>query len=257
MQPVIYDINLNSLSGSEIRNIHRQVMRETVVVFKNQKLQPDDEYGICSAVGEIEDSDDPRYENIRVHKGIIRVTGKKDDKGRPGLFGHKSVLDWHANSPSNPDRKPFIWIHGVSNTKGSRTSWINMIEAYNDLSDKMKLRVERENVICGYQSGKYSTTDYFHEHVNYANPQPLVYTNEEGQKGLFFPFLQILDGIDKELYDELVEHVLQEKYMYHHDWEDGDVVISEQWLSIHKRWPFENMEERIVHRIAYDHSKLY
>jgi alpha-ketoglutarate-dependent taurine dioxygenase len=50
----------------------------------------------------------------------------------------------------------------------------------------------------------------------------------------------------------LIDHVLQEKYLYHHDWQDGDVVIAEQWLGIHKRWRFEGMSNRILHRITFD-----
>ena len=56
---------------------------------------------------------------------------------------------------------------------------------------------------------------------------------------------------------ELIDHVLKDEFAYHHDWEDGDIVISEQWLSIHKRWDFEGMEDRILHRIAFDYSNLY
>ena len=36
----------------------------------------------------------------------------------------------------------------------------------------------------------------------------------------------------------------------------GDIVLSEQWLSIHKRHEFNNMKERVLHRIAFDYSKL-
>ena len=52
------------------------------------------------------------------------------------------------------------------------------------------------------------------------------------------------------------QHAEQEKYTYHHDWEDGDIVISEQWLSIHKRWPFEDMKNRLLHRIAFGYENL-
>jgi alpha-ketoglutarate-dependent taurine dioxygenase len=60
----------------------------------------------------------------------------------------------------------------------------------------------------------------------------------------------------KEIHEYLVNHVKQEKFMYHHDWKDGDVVISEQWLSVHKRWPFKKMDKRVLHRIAFDYSKI-
>ena len=54
----------------------------------------------------------------------------------------------------------------------------------------------------------------------------------------------------------LIEHVTQPQFIYDHHWKDGDVVISEQWLSIHKRWAFDDMEKRMLHRIAFDYGKL-
>ena len=74
----------------------------------------------------------------------------------------------------------------------------------------------------------------------------------------YIQFLQIhqILGLDKDSSDKLIaklrNHVEQEKYMYHHDWEDGDLVLSEQWLGIHKRWPFEDMPIRLLHRAAVD-----
>ena len=65
----------------------------------------------------------------------------------------------------------------------------------------------------------------------------------------------VMDGLM--YYSEMAYHVLKDEFAYHHDWEDGDIVISEQWLSIHKRWDFEGMEDRILHRIAFDYSNLY
>ena len=56
--------------------------------------------------------------------------------------------------------------------------------------------------------------------------------------------------------EKLKSHVLKDKYRYDHDWDDGDIVLSEQWLSIHKRWQFENMKQRVLHRIAFDYSKV-
>ena len=78
----------------------------------------------------------------------------------------------------------------------------------------------------------------------------LVYINEYGQKGLYFPFLQIIEGIPDDLFNYLKNHILQDKYRYDHHWEDGDLVVSEQWLTIHKRHAFDKMNERLMNRIA-------
>jgi taurine dioxygenase len=56
--------------------------------------------------------------------------------------------------------------------------------------------------------------------------------------------------------DWLIEHVQQDKYRYDHHWKDGDVVISEQWLTIHKRHEFDNMSNRVLHRIAFDYEQF-
>ena len=127
----------------------------------------------------------------------------------------------------------------------------------------MKDKIKDIKIYCGYQRGKYSNSSFFVDHVNDENPINLVQINKEGKKGLYFPFLQIFgfEGYDdatfNQIMDELTAHVLQEKYAYHHDWDDGDVVVSEQWLSIHKRWEFDHMDERVLHRIAFDYSKVY
>lgn len=262
---VFINENLNDLSDQEIIEVGKLVVKNMVVVFKNQKLTPEQELNFCSKIGKYQyyPPDVERIKHIRVNDGILRVTGKKNEYGEEGLFGHKAALDWHANQPSNKQRSPLIWLYGVEGTKGSRTSWINNIRSYEDLPSDIKEKINNIKVYCGYKVGSYSNSRFFIEHIDKDNPVNLVQINKEGNKGLFFPFLQIF-GFEnyeekefKEIMNLLTDHILQEKYVYHHDWEDGDIVISEQWLSIHKRWPFEDMANRVLHRIAFDYSKIY
>lgn len=265
-----FDDDLRYVSTERAHEIARECVKSTVAVFKNQNLTPNDETTFCGKIGnwpKAKDADPAQLErakNIILPEGdgILRVTGKKNENGKPGLFGHVDDLDWHANQPSNPNRMPLIWLYGAEGTKGSRTSWINMIDAYNDLDQDTKDLIKDINVYCGYKQGNYSNSEYFNDHVNKNLPQSLVKTNAAGETGLFFPFLQIfefeghINSRFDEIMDMLKQHVLNEKYVYHHDWEDGDVVISEQWLSIHKRWKFEHMDTRILHRISFDYAHV-
>jgi alpha-ketoglutarate-dependent taurine dioxygenase len=255
-QPLTITDRLKDMSDDEIKDAFRRCVEETVVVFKDQDLSPEDELRVCSVVGNIQPTLAERSKDISEIQGIIRVTGQKNERGQPGLFGHKSALDWHANQPSNEERHPLIWLYGVQGTKGSRTSYINMIDAYNDLDEKLKFMADYVYFYCGYKKGTYSESEFHKEHVSDVK-RKLVHTNEAIKTGLFFPYLQIMEWHGPDIKEELIEHVMQDKYTYHHDWDDGDVVIAEQWLGIHKRWPFEKMEERILHRIALDHSCLY
>ena len=214
---IFIDEDVRTLSDDEIKEVVRLTVSNMVVVFKKQTLTTEDQIRICSVMGKVQRTESERSKHISLTDGILRVTGQKDQYGKEGLFGHKHALDWHANQPSNKERKPLIWLYGAEGTVGSRTSWINNIISYEDLSDEMKERLKGIRVICGYRKGSYSDSEYFNEHLNRDNPIDLVQTNQEGKVGLFFPFLQIFEfeGKTQDEFDELMSilrnHVLQEK----------------------------------------------
>jgi len=251
----INDCDLKTLTEKDAQQIGKMVISNLVVVIKKQKLSEQDELDFCSKIGEYQKSASERAKHIHLSNGILRVTGKKNEHGEEGLFGHTSALDWHANQASNENRMPLVWLYGVEGTKGSRTSWINNKLAYDNLSQDIKDKIKNKKITLGFKSGKYSPSKFFKEHHHTNKPFNLVHTNDAGLTGLYFPFLQIFGGLDEELFQTLKNHVLQEQFVYHHDWDDGDVIISEQWLSIHKRWKFDKMDQRVLHRIALNYSK--
>ena len=262
---IYIDEDIKLLNEYQAHQVAKMIVNNMVVVFRNQDINPEEELKFCSMIGEYQyyPPNVDRIKHIRVNEGILRVTAQKNEYGEEGLFGHKAALDWHANQASNLERKPLIWLYSKQGSKGSRTSWLNNILSYEGLPDDLKDQIKNIKVYCGYKSGSYSTSNFFKEHIDRTNPIPLVQVNKEGRKGLFFPFLQIFgfenysDQEFESMMDILKQHVLKEQYIYHHDWADNDIVISEQWLSIHKRWDFKSMETRVLHRIAFDYSKVY
>ena len=266
---VIEDLDLKQATSEQTHEIGKLLASNTVVVIRNQNLSVQDQINFCSKIGKLE-----TWENRDVlgldgylikdsDYKVIRVTGELDEHGRPGLFGHVSDLDWHANNTANPWRDPIVWLYGVKGTEGSRTSWINNILSYEDLDNDTKESIKDIKMINGYKQGAYSETSFGKAvDVNPHYKPNIVHTNVAGKTGLFFPFLQIheIDGMNEDesrkFIEKLRDHILNEKYMYHHDWQDGDVVIAEQWLGIHKRWKFEKIESRVLHRICLDFSKI-
>lgn len=271
---ILNDFDLLTATDDDINQIAGWLATNTLVVIKNQShLTAMDEANICKRFGELEDltplKDIVPFKNVIVPDTnclVVRVTGELDEHGEPGLFGHVDDLDWHCNQPAVPHRKPLVWLSGVKGTAGSRTSWTNNINAYNDLSNEWKDRIKDLKMVCGWKKGTYSEFDFgkasgVTENFNEHYTPSLVHTNNANKTGLFFPFLQFKNfvGLTEQESIDLVEplknHVLQEKYIYHHDWQDGDVVIAEQWLGIHKRWKFDDMANRVLHRITFDFSK--
>ena len=70
-----------------------------------------------------------------------------------------------------------------------------------------------------------------------------------GKEGLYFPWAVIrgFTGLgvkeQKDLYHHLKEHTLNEKYVYAHEWQNNDIILSDQHHSLHKRDAYEGDRE--------------
>jgi alpha-ketoglutarate-dependent taurine dioxygenase len=264
---MLRDFDFKTATQDDINQIAKLIANNTVVVARNQFLTIEDEVRIAKLFKEPQRFDPENSESSERHttgceiensEGLfLRVTGEKNEHGLPGIAAHKSEMIWHCNDPGAEYRKPIVWLYGVRGTEGSRTTWNNNILSYQDLDDAVKNQIDAyhlEVVLESALDGDNPDLDY--EISNY-NPT-LVRRNIAGKKGLFFPFLQVIKikeisyELSKELTNWLGPYTVQEKYCYHHDWNNGDVVISEQNLGIHKRWRFENIENRLLHRGAFD-----
>jgi len=263
--------DIKNLTLEQLYEVAKLCNKHYVVVFKNQNLTIEDQQKITSSIGEVKwhhGDNEAETERILIAPGIIRVTGELNEKGEQGLFGHEEELKWHTHHvhDKNIHRFPYVWLYSVKGSKGSKTSWINQEMAYNDLTLEMKEKLDKIVYATGGSTDQFSKMllDSTKFPVDFDRPTKLVHTNIEGKKGLFFPFNQVhsvFEGVTQKEWEELktflIDHCTQEKYIYHHNWEDNDLVISEQWLSIHKRWSFDGMKERLLHRIAFDYNNVY
>lgn len=262
---IVNNFDLRHSTQEDINHIARLIASNTCVVFKNQSLTIADQLKVINMFKDPEPVHKPTDEyfndfvadiNEDPDGVICRVTAELRD-GKVGLAAMTGELIWHCNHTHRPDRRPIVWLYGVRGTKGSRTSWNNTILAYAALDDETKDKLS--GLKCIYTGG--STLDENHDAPSIIEENwtpPLVHTNIANKTGMYFSPLQMdrFVGMTKEetatIADPLFAHVTQEQFLYHHDWEDGDLVLSEQWLGIHKRWPFEDMPIRLLHRAAVD-----
>jgi alpha-ketoglutarate-dependent taurine dioxygenase len=265
------DIDLKKCTQQDVNDIAKLIASNTCVVFKNQSLTIDDELKFLNMFKDptpMVGPNDPMFKDwvSDIEKdptGVLcRVTAEERD-GAVGMAFWHDEFDWHCNDPETPNRCPIVYLHGIKGTTGSRTSWNNNILAYHDLDDGIKTRVANLHSIYGNIS---ATHAYEHSGVKYNTEwtPPFVQQTMTGQTGMYYSplqfgkFLELSQHKSDELKNLLHTHVLNEKYLYHHDWQDGDIVISDQWNGVHKRWPFDHMDQRVLHRgMCYYPDQVY
>ena len=162
---------------------------------------------------------------------------------------------------------PVVWMYAVTGTVGSRTSFINNILTYEDLQKEdleFFNQIKDLKLVCGFEKGRYTEIS-MNEEDRSINPHftpNLVHTNDGRRTGFYCSPNQIFyfDGMTEEeslpILEKLRSFIFQEKYMYHHDWQNNDLLLSEQWLNIHKRWKFEDIKNRLLHRICFDFANI-
>jgi alpha-ketoglutarate-dependent taurine dioxygenase len=258
---ILDDVDFKTITQDDVNHIARLISTNTLVIARKQFLSIADEVRVVKMFKDpfAFDPNDPEREGYKDaivpdSEGLlIRVTGAKDENGNPGFAGDDDELKWHCNDSTRSQRRSIVWLSGEHGTVGSRTTWNNNILSYRDLSQEWK------DKLAPIQSRMkhWRDNDDNNPGEEYWTPN-IVHTNIAGITGLFFPFLQIhgfanaTDDETKTIMDYLTDHTTQEKYLYHHDWQDGDITLSEQWLGIHKRWAFPNMVNRLLHRIVFN-----
>ena len=267
---LIEDFNINTATQDDINDIAKLLATNTLIVLRNQSLTVQDEIRIAKMFKnpqqfhvEVEGSFDAECyrgaEEEGSEKYILRVTGEKNEHGLPGIAGWTDEMVWHCNDPHDPLKRSLIYLYSVRGSKGSRTTWNNNILAYDELDTQLRNPLENLKLVMANWAEQDAATlaGYTGQALDGYTPN-LVMQNIAGKKGFYFPFLQIsgfvgvCDQESKDIIDWLSKYTTQDKFCYHHDWEDGDIVIAEQWLGIHKRWPFAQIENRLLHRMAFN-----
>lgn len=135
----IYEFDLHNATSEQIHCIKDAVYKHNIVMLKNQNLSPKEYVELGNLLGEPEAYYEPMYHHPEEKEIFVssNVSHNGETRGVP-----KTGKFWHADYSFM--RKPFAFtmIYPRVVPKGSRgTYFIDMAEAYNGLSDKLKSRL--------------------------------------------------------------------------------------------------------------------
>jgi len=286
----IDEFDITCASKNDINKVLEHLKKNLIVVIKKQDKSPAFFTNFVSNLGPISNYTQFRWDpktgkeiynpdpNSKMIDPLLwddpttypvqRVTGKKIDGKKSGIFG-SGILDWHANL-NGLDRADGVALQGYQDCENTSTTWLNLAKAYEEMPTDLKNRCE--NVFCEYEyspeiwaSGLPETqkqamlSNRGDGRITRGNTgiyrMWLVQENIAGTKGIYFYTNNKCKIIskDQKLYEDLKNFIFQKKYMYTHEYELGDIVLSDQLLSLHKRDQNdpEILEKRILHRLTF------
>lgn len=270
---IYHTLDFDNLTKEDCLETFELLKKELVVVIKKAPINPIGMHRLIAGMSHIANWEQCFWDVEGNFKGVPtepldpwqvdevlvqRVTAKEKDNKPTGIFP-KGKLDWHANL-NGPDRADGVALQGYAGVEGTVTSWLDTAAAYAVMPQSLKDKIKGKYCTYTYNMANWAETPW---HLNHAKVEDsyrmwIEQENIAGVKGLYFYTnndLQVSDGDDDdiELYDELKAFLFQEKFMYHHEWEVGDIVLSDQLLTLHRRplRPDAVFEKRILHRLTF------
>jgi alpha-ketoglutarate-dependent taurine dioxygenase len=272
----IIDFDMRNFTYDEAIQVRDVLRKELIVVIREQDRDPFNYAKLIHHIGGICNWDQcyrdiegntigrhptyPDFENWDHSKPfpVQRVTGEKKNGEFTGIFP-LGKLEWHCNL-NGPDRADGVALQGIKGAVGTRTSWNNTALALKEMPDSLSSRIHGK-----YAKFYYNPTNWSDIH----NKEQLAHmlknrhhykmwieqTNAGGVKGLYLYTTNDCEipGDDTTLFTDLQDYLFQEKFIYHHDWSIGDIVLSDQLLTMHRRRQEadEIFENRVLNRITF------
>ena len=233
-------------------SLNRAFTKHHVLVMRDQHFTPDEFKAAAQVFGELQPHDKKEH-HVPGHSDVYYVSNDEIVNGRRIIPGETFHTD-HSNHPRPPKATMLFAVDLPS--RGGDTQYVNMHNAYDDLSEDTKRRIDGLKAVHVYLS-KYSprplgsiSADSLRD-VPPPGIHPLVRTHpENGRKALYLNPVRmeaILGMEDKEalsLIDELMRHATRRNYEYRHQWRYGDWVIWDNRSVMHQANPDYDMNER-------------
>lgn len=257
----IRDIELTvALSGEAIAEIRAAWFEHLVLVFRGQKLSDAALVAFSRRFGELDVV--PGWEPFTPHgyPEVLTVSNVSQGDIAIGVLGDGEAA-WHTDMSYMDRPPPASILHGLEiPAEGGDTCFMSMYAALDDMPGDLRAEIigKTLNHDASYDSsGKLRSNQAPVGDVSQAPGarHPIIRAHPEtGRPALYLG--RRLNGYvvgeevadSEELLDRLWAHCDQEKFIYRHRWQPGDLVMWDNRCTMHRRDPFDPATRRIMHR---------
>jgi taurine dioxygenase len=247
-------------SPETIREIRELWADRGVLVFRRQALAEAELAGFSGKFGELERVVRTDWASKNVPEvGIISNLQTSAGKAAGGLGDGE--VKWHSDQSyvQNPATGCALYAAEIP-SEGGDTLWANLADAYAALPPRLRQAVQGRKGVSSYAKRLAG-----YRAVDQATPEMLAKTPDvvhdlvqkhavTGKTSLYFDPTTTVDivgmGHDEaqSLIADLSEFCTQQRFVYRHRWQIGDVVMWDNGFLLHRREPFDPAQRRLMKR---------
>jgi len=184
------------------------------------------------------------------------------ENGQPiGAFGDGEMW-FHHDTSYYPEPHRATLLYSMKLTSwGGETCFSNMYRAYEMIPQRLRDRLEGRRVLQMHDYKRRERLNLDTTDLNRIRHQwqPIFVTHPvTGRKALFVSRLMSsrIEGLSRDDSEEALEQLFdiseEPSIVYEHKWELGDLVIWDNWCSIHARKDFPREEPRLMRRLTIE-----
>jgi taurine dioxygenase len=219
--------------------VYAAFVRYHVLCFRDQALSKDQQIAFTRQFGTLE-------RHIASNRGSdnpwVHTVSNLNAEGRPsGKVGSQA---WHSDKSFRPEPSLATILHAITlPPDGGDTCFADMTAAYEALSAEEKAELDGVRVIHSWElsrqkSGQQATPEEIRDAPPMTHPLVRVHP-DTGQKSLFmgehashFDGRPMAEG--RARLAALQAHATAEKFIYHHRWRAGDVLMWDNRCLLHR-----------------------
>lgn len=252
------------LSEEEKDKIRSAFHKHVVVVFPGQTLDKAEQIAFANqfgGLGERKRSPNGSSPGGSYDTPFMLVTNIKDKKtGKPiGSFGDGEMWFHHDTSYYPEPHKATLLYAVTLPSWGGETCFSNMYKAYENIPKKIKDRLEGRKVLQIHDYKRRERIDIYKSDISgmLQYEQPLFLTHPvTRQKALYVSRLMSakIEGLEPDeneyLLNQLFDISEDPSIIFEHQWQPGDLVMWDNYASIHMRKDFPREEPRLMRRLT-------
>jgi taurine dioxygenase len=255
--------DVGALDESERRWLRRVLAEQAVLVVRASTITPAEHIELSRVFGEPELHPVVRLRVDGMPEIIELADPEPSDADNPDeLIGQ---LPWHTDLSYTEDLNRASLLYGAEiPPEGGRTGFVDLAQAYQALPTELRARVDQLEAVHSWNKWEVNRHDYIKEPQPSDDSQsaefpdvthPLVHRHPVS----FVPVLNLspmftesIVGLSEEdgrkLLAELYEFATQREFSYLHEWSKGDLVIWDNWRTMHSATGHPRRYPRRMHR---------